>query len=411
MMTATKSPLKSSKTADRLDWNDIRDRVDTAGIATAFWGPAVKRSGRYLLWRCPFHDDHDPSLQVDPAERRWKCWPCDLGGDAPALVMKLQGVGFPEAVRIVAEMAGIISPSLEPARQSRTGPTDRPRPPARPPAGPSDRPSGATAAGPSVKAAGRPPGRPSGLDRPEAERVVEGAAMRLWEPGGRAALDYLIQSRGLTEATIRAARLGWAEKIRLPKRDGSGTWPLSGITIPWIDAGRLMRIKVRRLGLFQGAKYVEAFSDSPIVYPSMATIRPGAPLVIVEGEYDALLLGQELTGLASVITTGSTSNRPDPSLWLALARCSQLFVALDGDDAGNSAAAEWSGRSVRVLPPATCKDWTEALQAGIDLRRWWIEEALADALNREERAAILEFDGGLTREADERAAGLRIADA
>jgi DNA primase len=408
MMTATKRPLTTSKKADRLDWNDIKDRADIAGIATALWGPAPKRSGRHLLWRCPFHPDNNPSLQVDPAERRWKCWPCDLGGDAPALVMKLQGVGFPEAVRIVAEMAGIISPSLATARPTRTGPPARPRPPAGPPAGPSARPSVATADRSSVRPAGSPLERPTGLDRQEAERVVEDAAMRLWEPEGRAALDYLIESRGLTEGTIRASRLGWADRIRLPTRDGSGTWSLSGITIPWIDSGRSVRIKVRRLGLFQGSKYIEAFSDGWTAYPSMAAIRPGAPLVIVEGEFDALLLGQELGDLTSVITMGSTSSsrRPDPSVWLALARCSQLFVALDGDGSGDDAAAEWGGRSVRVRPPIG-KDWTEALQAGVDLRRWWTEEHFPAEFDRQERAGIFEFNAGMTQEDAERAAGLR----
>src|SRR5271165_6018998 len=96
---------------ERIDWNDIKAHVDLARVVTALLGPAARRQGRRLLWPCPFHSDRDPSLEVDPSERHWKCWPCDLGGDAPALVMRLKGVGFPEAVRIVAELTGIVSPS------------------------------------------------------------------------------------------------------------------------------------------------------------------------------------------------------------------------------------------------------------------------------------------------------------
>jgi hypothetical protein len=121
----------------------------------------------------------------------------------------------------------------------------------------------------------------------------------------------------------------------------------------------LTRIKVRRLGLFRGAKYIEAFADSPSVYPSMATIRPPAPLVIVEGEFDALLLGQELADLASVVTLGSSSSRPEGSLYLAMLRCSTWFIALDADEAGERAAAEWPARAVRIRPPAG-KDWVTA---------------------------------------------------
>jgi hypothetical protein len=168
----------------------------------------------------------------------------------------------------------------------------------------------------------------------------------------------------LTAETIRRHRLGWADKIRLSRRDGDGSWTLAGITIPWIDSGRLARIKVRQTGLFRGAKYFEAFSDSPSVYPSMATIRPGAPLVLCEGEFDAALLGQELEGLAAVVTLGSASARPDPPMWLALARCSALYIALDGDPAGDDAAREWGGRAIRVRPPEPCKDWSEVYATG-----------------------------------------------
>jgi hypothetical protein len=51
------------------------------------------------------------------------------------------------------------------------------------------------------------------------------------------------------------------------------------------------------------------------------------------------------------------------------------------------------------LEPTTSagKDWTDARQAGVDLRRWWIEEWLAEAFDREERAAIQEFDASASK--------------
>jgi hypothetical protein len=297
-----------------------------------------------------------------------------------------------------------------------------------------------------MPAAAGPPARPAGLDRQEAERLVADASERIWHPEGAAALAYL-KGRGLTEATIRAARIGWADKIRMPKRDGSGTWPLAGIVLPWLDSGKLTRIKVRRLGLIKGAKYVETFSDAPSVYPSMATIQPDAALVLCEGEFDAALLGQELDGLAAVVTLGSASARPDPSMWLALARCSALYIALDGDPAGDDASKEWGGRAVRVRPPEPCKDWGELHATGFNrirylwggiLRRagkpWqhlakerWgpgltdsapgivvdrpvrpaIRPGPDDEHDRPEGAAIQQFDGRLSREAAKRAADLR----
>jgi hypothetical protein len=47
------------------------------------------------------------------------------------------------------------------------------------------------------------------------------------------------------------------------------------------------------------------------------------------------------------------------------------FVATDGDEAGDKAAAGWPARARRVRPPGRFKDWTEAAQAGLDLARWW----------------------------------------
>ncbi len=238
--------------------------------------------------------------------------------------------------------------------------------------------------------------------------LVDEAVVRLWTPEGRTAVAYL-EGRGLTPETIKAARLGSADKIRMPKRDGSGTWPLAGIVIPWLASGRLTRIKVRRIGLFSGAKYIEAFGSGWSLYPSPEAIRPGTPLVIVEGEFDRLLLAQELGDLASIVTLGSASSRPEGSTLLAMLRCPTWFIALDGDDSGDKAAAEWPARAVRVRPPSG-KDWTDAHEAGIDLRRWWVENHFPAEFDREERAAIMEYNGGLTREEAERAAALQSND-
>jgi hypothetical protein len=44
----------------RVDWSEVRDRVDLATVATNLLGPASERKGRRLLWACPFHEDHHP---------------------------------------------------------------------------------------------------------------------------------------------------------------------------------------------------------------------------------------------------------------------------------------------------------------------------------------------------------------
>jgi hypothetical protein len=111
---------------DRIDWLAIRDQVDLARVATAVMGEASGRRGergRRLWWRCPFHDDKPPSFCIEPGKPWWRCFGCGEHGDAASLVMRINRVAFPEAVKIVAELAGIVT-------SSRGSP--RPRPPAKP---------------------------------------------------------------------------------------------------------------------------------------------------------------------------------------------------------------------------------------------------------------------------------------
>jgi hypothetical protein len=199
---------------------------------------------------------------------------------------------------------------------------------------------------------------------------VDESVRRFWEPGGKNALAYL-HGRGLTEATIRAAGLGLTPKIWIPKRDGTGSYPYWGITIPWKDGARLRQVRIRLYPeIPEKHKYTSAFADNPSIYPSSAVIRPGKPLIVAEGEFDALLMAQELPEV-SVITLGSASARTDPSVLSRMLSAPRWFVALDADRAGDSAAAKFPGRAVRVRPPGAFKDWTESAQAGVDLCRWW----------------------------------------
>jgi DNA primase len=84
----------------------------------------LRRQGRIYVGLCPWHDDARPSMQVNPDRQTWKCWVCDVGGDVFSFVMKREGVSFGEAVRILAERAGI---ELMPGQQKATpgGPDDK----------------------------------------------------------------------------------------------------------------------------------------------------------------------------------------------------------------------------------------------------------------------------------------------
>jgi DNA primase len=89
--------------------NEVKDRVRLAtSIVDLMSGyTELRRQGRNFVCVCPFHDDRRPSLQINPDRQIWKCWVCDIGGDVFSFVMKKESVSFPEALRMLADRAGI----------------------------------------------------------------------------------------------------------------------------------------------------------------------------------------------------------------------------------------------------------------------------------------------------------------
>lgn len=368
-----------------------------AEVLTRFLGRPARMRGHGAWWVCPFHPDRNPSLLAD--EKGWKCFGCKEGGDSIAFVMKHLNCSFAEAL---AELG------LD------EGPRPRARP--RPPQGVS-RQTAAQA--------------PSKDWRALASEIVADCCAALWSPGGEEALWFLKEERLLTDETIRTASLGYNPDWRpLPewlKRPDEDRTPClaPGILIPCPGAGGIELINVRR-PKGSDPKYIAMRgSRRGGIFPGPDAIRPGRPLVVVEGEFDCLLLGQCIGDVASVITIGSASATPSEESRNRLVFAPVIFAAHDADPAGDEAAARLNLPARRERPPGE-KDWTDLARKGFDLRAWWapllgiaderevesappvppLDPAIAAALTFmdggeietwQERAAILEFDGGLSR--------------
>ncbi len=67
----------------------------------------LKRTGRNFVGLCPFHNEKTPSFNVNPERQIFKCFGCGEGGDVFSFVMKREGLNFVEAMRFLAERAGI----------------------------------------------------------------------------------------------------------------------------------------------------------------------------------------------------------------------------------------------------------------------------------------------------------------
>jgi len=83
----------------------IKRAVDIVDLFAASF--ELRREGRIFKCLCPWHDDHKPSLQINPDRQTYKCWVCGEGGDIFSFVMKHENVGFAEAITLLAERAGI----------------------------------------------------------------------------------------------------------------------------------------------------------------------------------------------------------------------------------------------------------------------------------------------------------------
>ena len=87
------------------DIQRVREASDLVEIAGTY--VTLQQRGRDFWAVCPFHDDRNPSLKIDPAMQLWHCFGCGKGGDVFGWVKEAEGLDFPDAVRELAERARI----------------------------------------------------------------------------------------------------------------------------------------------------------------------------------------------------------------------------------------------------------------------------------------------------------------
>ena len=95
----------------------IKETVDIVSLISQYL--QVHRAGNRFKALCPFHDDKNPSMEVNPARQSFKCWACGAGGDCIEFVQKYERVDFPEAIKILADRVGI---QIEKTTSSQTAP-------------------------------------------------------------------------------------------------------------------------------------------------------------------------------------------------------------------------------------------------------------------------------------------------
>jgi|CXWL01.1.fsa_nt_gi DNA primase len=86
--------------------DDVKQRIDIVDLLSQH--VTLKRAGRNYVALCPFHTEKTPSFHVDPARQSWHCFgACATGGDIFGFIMKKDGLEFRDALRVLAEQAGV----------------------------------------------------------------------------------------------------------------------------------------------------------------------------------------------------------------------------------------------------------------------------------------------------------------
>ena len=96
---------------------EVRSRNDIVSVISDY--VKLQRKGSSYFGLCPFHNEKSPSFSVSPDKQMYYCFGCGAGGNVFTFIQEYENYSFPEALKFLAERAGITLPEKEYSQEER----------------------------------------------------------------------------------------------------------------------------------------------------------------------------------------------------------------------------------------------------------------------------------------------------
>lgn len=306
---------------------EIKAKLDIVDVVSEYF--PLKPSGVNHKARCPFHEEKTPSFMVNREKQFYHCFGCNAGGDVFTFIQEMEKIEFPEALKILANKAGVKLPAYNPEMSNLK----------------------------------------TRLLAIQEEAVLWFSGQLMNSEAGKKALEYLRAKRKLSDQTIKEWQLGYAldswEALSRHLKSKNYTDEeiiQSGLVVvkqnskeyydrfrdrimfPIEDYhGNIVGFTGRAMKEEESAKYVNSpqglvYNKSEVIfglYRAKQAIKEADRVVVVEGNTD--VIASHSMGVKNVVAVSGTALTED-QIRILERYTNNIIFAFDADEAGMRAA-------------------------------------------------------------------------